>query len=100
MAKEKELKQEEEVQAPAKSLMDRLFEMVLGLMTMKVQSISVHQAVNVHSEVKSTVDADMQKCKMFMSPFGVILISMHPKQKKEFKRLITFNNCYEIHFKE
>ena len=83
---------------PKMSLMERFFDMIIGVLSLKVQSIAVHQAVNVHGMVKATVDCDQAKCKMFMCPFGVVLISNHPAHKKEFKRLITFNNIYEIHF--
>lgn len=85
-------------QAPIKSLVDRFFDMLLGILSLKVQAISVHQAINVNGSVKATVDCDQMKCQMYMCPFGVILISNHPAHKVPFKRLITFNNMYEVHF--
>jgi hypothetical protein len=87
-----------ETTKPQMSLVERFFDMLLGVMSLKVQSIKVHQALDVHGTTKSTVDCEQLKCQMYMCPFGVILVSKHPKHGVPFKRLITFNNMYEVHF--
>lgn len=93
-----EIKDQEIVQDSTPSLMVRFFAMVLELLSLKVQCIRVHQPVLVHGDTKNTVDVDMQKCKMILTPFGILIYSTHPKKKIEMKTLVTFNNMYSIEF--
>lgn len=79
-------------------LMDKLFEMLIGVLSLKVKSVRLHQAINVNGETKQSVDVDINKCKMMLTPFGVMIISKKFGENTECKRLISFNNCYEIEF--
>lgn len=95
-------KVEEQVQTSSPKLMDKLFEMMIGVLSLKVKSMRVHQAITVNGHAKSGIsitDKQMAGIKMMLTPFGVMLISkQYSGEPGEMKRLISFNNCYEIEF--
>jgi hypothetical protein len=81
------------------TLMDKFFDMMISVLKMKIQRISVHNGILIDGGTKMTIDVTANKCQMFMTPFGVMLIGSGFANKKS-KRLITFNNAYEITFAE
>lgn len=93
-----EFPKNEIIQPLIPKIIEKMFDMIVGVLSLKVQSIRVHQALTVNGEAKAAIDIDKNKCKMMLCPFGVMLISKHYSGSGESKRLITFNNCYEIEF--
>jgi len=87
-----------EEKKPKLSLMDKMFEMMIGVLSLKVQSVRLHQAITINGETKAAIDVEIHKCKMMLTPFGVMLVSKKYHDKGECKRLLTFNNCYEVEF--
>lgn len=91
-----------EIKTSTPKLMDKLFDMIIGVLSLKVKSIRVHQAITVNGHAKSGIsitDKQMAGIKMMLTPFGVMLISkQYSGEPGEMKRLISFNNCYEIEF--